>query len=132
MGSSYPLPSRQAPSGREGLGEQPNPPSTPQVVRSVSLILVGIMAPANVEFHPLVSARCPRYGTSWSKRNNTRAAESTERSLLCDVRSPIQHKRTSKRLSKGPLVDLTSSRQSSSGGTVPQNIMGWAVVRTLG
>src|SRR5438477_11391247 len=67
-----PLPSRQVPSGREGLGEQPNPPSTPQVVRSVSLILVGTMAPASVEFHPLVSARCSRYGTSRSKAKQHR------------------------------------------------------------
>jgi len=113
-------------------GRAAESPSTPQVVRSVSLILVGIMAPASVEFHPLVSARCPRYGTSWSKRNNTRAAESNERSLPWDVRAPIEHKRTSKRLNKGPVVDLNSSRQSSSGGMVRQNIMGWAVARTLG
>ena len=63
------------------------------------------MAPASVEFHPLVSARCPRYGTSWSKRNNTRAAESNERPLPWDVRAPIEHKRTGKRLNKGSVID---------------------------
>src|SRR5207244_3020886 len=122
--------SRRAPSGREGLAEQPNPPSTPQVVRSVSLIFVGIMVPGSVEFHPLVSARCSRYGTSGQSETTPRAAESNERSLPWDVRAPIEHKRTSKRLNKGSVIDLNSSHQSSSGGMVRQNIMGWAVVRT--
>ncbi len=31
------------------------------------------MVPVGVEFHPLVSARCSRYGTSWSKRSNTQS-----------------------------------------------------------
>jgi hypothetical protein len=61
-----------------------------------------------------------------------RAAESNERSLLCGVQAPLEHKRTSKRLSKGPVVDLNSFCQSSSGGVAPQNIIGWAAVRTLG